>query len=149
MRHARQNKILDIISANEVETQERLVELLKKSGYNATQATISRDIKDLQLVKTPSANGSYRYTVGIPMDQPVSGRLVKIFKETITSVASSGNIIVIKTLPGCAGAAAEAIDTMNVPTIIGTLAGDNTIFVIVNDPASAPGMMSRFSDMMK
>ena len=149
MRHARQSKILDIISTHEVETQEKLVELLKKSGYKVTQATISRDIKDLQLVKIPSAKGGYKYSVGAPQEQSSSGKLVKIFKETITSIAASGNIIVIKTLPGCANAAAEAVDTMNVPYVLGTLAGDNTVFAVINDPSNVPIMVSRLTEMMK
>ncbi len=113
-----------------LKTQERLVSLLKKSGYKITQATISRDIKELQLVKTLSSSGKYKYTVGTSVDQPISDRYVKIFKETIQTVAYSGNIIVIKTLSGCANAACEAIDTLNFPNIIGTIAGDNTLFLL-------------------
>ncbi len=149
MRHSRQSKILDLINTHEVETQEKLVDLLKKSGYKVTQATISRDIKDLQLVKIPSAKGGYKYSVGAPAEQPAAARLVKIFKETIVSIAASGNIIVVKTLPGCANAAAEAIDTMNVPWVIGTLAGDNTVFAVIDDPANVPTMLGRFTEMMK
>ncbi len=82
MRYSRQNKILDLINRYEVETQDKLVELLKKSGYKVTQATISRDIKDLHLIKTLSSNGRYKYTVGLSPDQPVSERFINIFKET-------------------------------------------------------------------
>lgn len=149
MRYSRQNKILDIINSHEVETQDKLVELLKKSGFQVTQATISRDIKELQLIKTLSQTGRYKYTVGASPDQPLSERFVTIFKETIKSVAASGNIIVVKTLSGCAPAAGEAIDTMNFPNVIGSIAGDNTIMLVINDSANVPGLVDRFTEMIK
>ncbi|WP_207302974.1 arginine repressor [Bacilliculturomica massiliensis] len=149
MRYSRQNKILDIISTQEVETQEKLVELLNEAGYKVTQATISRDIKDLQLVKTLSSGGRYKYTAGTGTDQPVSDRFIKIFRETIQSISSAGNIIVIKTLSGCANAAAEAIDTSNLPTVVGSIAGDNTIFLLVDSPENVPPLLTRFNDMIK
>jgi transcriptional regulator of arginine metabolism len=149
MRYSRQNKILDIINTHEVETQERLVALLRKSGYKVTQATISRDIKELQLVKTLSSSGKYKYTVGASVDQPISDRYIKIFKDTIQTVASSGNIIVIRTLTGCANAACEAIDTLNLPNMVGTIAGDNTIFIVVNDPSNVPALVNRFNEMIR
>lgn len=149
MRYSRQNKILDIINTHEVETQERLVALLRKSGYKVTQATISRDIKELQLVKTLSSSGKYKYTVGTSVDQPISDRYIKIFKETIQTVGCSGNIIVVKTLSGCANAAAEAIDTLNLPNVVGSLAGDNTIFIVVNDPSNVPSLVNRLNEMIK
>lgn len=149
MRYSRQNKILDIINSHEVETQERLVSLLKKSGYKVTQATISRDIKELQLVKTLSSSGKYKYTVGASVDQPISDRYVKIFKETIQTVAYSGNIIVVKTLHGCANAACEAIDNLNFPNVVGSIAGDNTIFLVVSNPEKVPPLVNRFNEMIK
>jgi transcriptional regulator of arginine metabolism len=149
MRYSRQSKILDIINSHEVETQEMLVELLKKAGYKATQATISRDIKELQLVKTLAPSGRYKYAVGISQDQPLSDRFITIFKETIKSIDFSGNLIVLKTLSGCANAAAEAIDTMNVPHIIGTIAGDNTILIIADDPSNVSSLVNRFNEMIK
>ena len=149
MRYSRQNKILDIINTHEVETQERLVSLLRKSGYKVTQATISRDIKELQLVKTLSSSGKYKYTVGAGAGQPISDRYIKVFKETIQTVAYSGNIIVIKTLQGCANAACEAIDTLGFPNVVGSLAGDNTIFLVISDPEKVPALVNRFNEMIK
>lgn len=149
MRYSRQNKILDIINSNEVETQERLVTLLKKSGYKVTQATISRDIKELQLVKILSSSGKYKYSVGTNNEQPVTDRFIKIFRDTILTVSSSGNIIVIKTLTGCANAACEAIDSLGVPHILGTIAGDNTIFVVSNEQANVSELVSRFNELIK
>jgi transcriptional regulator of arginine metabolism len=149
MRYSRQNKILDLISTYEIETQDKLVELLKKNGYKVTQATISRDIKDLHLIKTLSSNGRYKYTVGSSPDQPVSERFINIFKETITSVGSSGNLIVVKTLSGCAQAAGEAIDNMNFPNVVGSIAGDNTIMLVINDPANVPTLLNQFNEMIR
>lgn len=149
MRYSRQNKILDLINCNEVETQDKLVTLLKKSGYKVTQATVSRDIKELQLIKTLSPSGKYKYTVGTNNDQPVTERFIKIFRDTILTVAFSGNIIVVKTLTGCANAACEAIDSLNVQNIIGTIAGDSTVFVIVNEPANVSTIVSRFNEIIK
>jgi transcriptional regulator of arginine metabolism len=149
MRYSRQNKILDIINSTEVETQERLVTLLKKSGYKVTQATISRDIKELQLVKILSSSGKYKYSVGSNNDQPVTDRYIKIFRDTILTVAASNNIIVLKTLTGCANAACEAIDSLNMQNIIGTIAGDNTIFVVVNDQANVSMLVSRFNELIR
>ncbi|MDD4565204.1 MAG: arginine repressor [Eubacteriales bacterium] len=149
MRYSRQNKILDIINSHEVETQEILVSLLKKSGYKVTQATISRDIKELQLVKTLSSSGKYKYTVGASADLPISDRYVKIFKETIQTVSYSGNIIVVKTLHGCANAACEAIDNLNFPNVVGSIAGDNTIFLVASNPEKVPALVNRFNEMIK
>ena len=98
MRYSRQNKIIELITNNEIDTQEKLVTMLRECGYEVTQGTISRDIKELQLVKTLSSSGKYKYSVHKSQDLPVSDRFVKIFRETITSIDSSGNIIVVKTL---------------------------------------------------
>lgn len=149
MRYSRQNKILDLIATNEIETQDKLVELLKKSGYQVTQATISRDIKELHLIKALSPSGRYKYAVGTGSDQPVSERFIAIFKETIKSVASSGNLIVVKTLSGCASAVGEAIDNMNFPNVVGSVAGDNTILLVINDPSNVPFLVTKFNEMIK
>lgn len=149
MRYSRQNKILDLISTYEVETQDKLVELLKKSGYQVTQATISRDIKELHLIKTLSPSGRYKYTVGTGPDHPVSERFIAIFKETITGVGSSGNLIVIKTLSGCGPAAGEAIDNMNFPNVVGSIAGDNTIMLVINDPVNVPSLVNKLTEMVR
>ncbi|MFA5634894.1 MAG: arginine repressor [Anaerovoracaceae bacterium] len=149
MRYTRQNKILDIVNSHEVETQDMLVALLKKAGYQATQATVSRDIKELQLIKTLAPSGRYKYAVSTAAEQPPSERFVTIFKETIKAVNSSGNLIVIKTLSGCANAAGEAIDTMNMGHVVGSVAGDNTILLIIDDPANVPDLVKRFHDILK
>ncbi|HZK01764.1 MAG TPA: arginine repressor [Anaerovoracaceae bacterium] len=149
MRYSRQNKILDIINSNEVETQDMLVDLLKKAGYQATQATVSRDIKDLQLIKTLTPSGRYKYTVSSQAEQLPSERFVTIFRETIKAVDYSGNIIVVKTLSGCANAAGEAIDTMNMNHVVGSVAGDNTLLLVIDDPENVPELVRRFNDILK
>jgi transcriptional regulator of arginine metabolism len=149
MRYSRQNKILDLIGACEIDTQEKLAAMLKKSGFKATQATISRDIKELQLVKIMTPSGRYKYAAGAGAAQPVTERFVKIFRETIQTVSSSGNLIVIKTLSGCANAAAEAIDSLDFPNILGSIAGDNTIMLVVNDPLNVPALVTRFNEMIR
>lgn len=148
MRYSRQNKIVEIINQYEVDTQEKLAALLRESGYEVTQATISRDIKELQLVKTLSQSGKYKYSVSTSKELPVTDRFVKIFRETVTSVDSSGNLIIVKTLSGCANAAAEALDTSNMPHIKGSIAGDNTFLLIADDPENVPLILDNFNEML-
>ena len=149
MRHDRQGRIKELIATYDIDTQEKLVELLNADGYRVTQATVSRDIKNLKLVNTLSANGKYKYTVEKTPEQSLSERFIKILKECVLSVKSSGNIIVIQTLSGCANAAAEAIDTSNFPMILGSIAGDNTIFLVVDDPEKTPDLVEQFNNLLK
>lgn len=147
MRYSRQDKILELIEKYEIETQEALAEKLSQNGFNVTQATVSRDIRELQLVKIPTYDGHSKYSVSA--SAAVSdGRFHKIFKNTVSSIASSGNIIVLKTLSGCANAAGEVIDTTGVPGILGTLAGDNTVFVVVDSPEHVPDIVAHFSNIL-
>jgi len=148
MRYSRQNKILELIQNYEVETQEKLASLLKEYGYDVTQATISRDIKELHLVKTLSSSGKYKYSASASMEGPVSERYVSIFRETIKSIDVSQNLIVVKTLIGCANAACEAIDSLGFPHVIGTIAGDNTILLIIDDPANSSSVLKEFNDIL-
>ena len=149
MRYSRQNKIIELINTSEVDTQEKLASMLRENGFEVTQATISRDIKDLQLVKTLSSTGKYKYALNQTKDMPVSDRFVKIFKETITSFAASGNLIVVKTLAGCANAAGEAIDSCGLPHIIGSIAGDNTLLLVADAEANVPIILQEFQDMLQ
>lgn len=147
MRYSRQNKMLELIDEHEIETQEKLCQLLKDAGYDVTQATVSRDIKELQLIKTLSPSGKYKYAQSSG-DGPISDRFVKIFKETIKSVASAGNIIVVKTLSGCGAAAGEAIDSLNFPHVVGSVAGDNTIMIVAESDECVPELMELFNDLL-
>ncbi len=147
MRYSRQNMVLEIIRNNEVDTQEMLCQLLKDAGYEVTQATVSRDIKELQLIKAQSSSGKYKY-VQSKDEGPISNRFVKIFKETIVSVEAAGNIIVIKTLSGCANAAAEAVDSLNLGHIIGSVAGDNTILAVIEDQKFVPELVKKLKELL-
>lgn len=137
MKESRQKLILDAIQKADIETQNQLIDVLREAGVNATQATISRDIKELHLVKELTPWGVYRYVTGAGEVTNHSKRLQTIFKECVTSIASAQNIIVIKTLPGLASAACSAIDSMNIKSLVGTLAGDDTAFLAMNDSSSA------------
>jgi transcriptional regulator of arginine metabolism len=148
MRYSRQNKILELIGEYDIETQEMLSDLLKKSGFDVTQATISRDIKDMNLVKSLTPGGVYKYVVADGVFRATSERYLKIFRETIQTVAHSGNILVIRTLSGCANAACEAIDSLDFEHVLGTVAGDNTLFLVVDDPKNAPALARRFESLL-
>ena len=148
MRYSRQNKILELIANNEIETQDKLASMLKDEGFEVTQATISRDIKELQLIKVLSASGKYKYAVSARQDAPISDRFVKIFRETITSFASAQNLIVIKTLSGCGPAAGEAGDCIGLPHVVGSVAGDNTLLLIIDKEEHVEEILSIFNDML-
>jgi transcriptional regulator of arginine metabolism len=148
MRYSRQNKILELIANHEIETQDKLAAMLKESGFEVTQATISRDIKELQLIKILSSSGKYKYAVGVSSEAPISDRFVKVFRETITSFAAAGNLIVIKTLSGCGPAAGEAIDCIGLPHVIGSVAGDNTLLMVVDKVENVDEILTTFNNML-
>ena len=149
MKTARHAAILEIIEQQPVETQEELAEQLKRRGIVVTQATVSRDIKELRLVKVLSDKDGYRYAVSSKADSDLSTRLIRIFQETVLSMADAYTLIVIKTLSGSAHAANEAVDSLNWPEIVGSLAGDNTFVLIVRKVEEVPTVMERLRDMMK
>ncbi len=138
MKSSRQNKILEIIASKDIETQNQLIDELAAHGVKSTQATLSRDIKELRLVKELTSAGKYRY-VAAGRDEVTDFdlRLKKIFRESVTSYAAAQNIIVIKTMPGLAPAACAALDGMEIDGLIGTLAGDDTAFLAMRDIDSA------------
>ena len=148
MRISRQNKILEIIEKNEIETQDKLVAMLRDVGYDVTQATVSRDIKELQLVKTLSSTGKYKYAATKSDDGPVPTRLHDIYRSTVKSIAKSGNIVLLKCLSGCANAAGEALDSMGLQHVIGSVAGDNTLMLITDDPANSDEVVELLEDML-
>lgn len=138
MKAQRQAKIMEIISTINVETQEQLLQELQAAGFRSTQATISRDIKELRVVKELTTLGTYRYTVSAKeVPTTFSSRINTIFRECVTRYDYAQNIVVIHTLPGLAAAAASAIDAMNMSVIVGTLAGDDTVMVVMRDANSA------------
>lgn len=130
MKNLRQLAIKKIIASRSIETQSELTAILMEEGYNVTQATISRDIKDLMLIKTPDATGKYRYSLPESSNAlPSREKTLKSIRNTIITMTLGGNIGVIKTLPGTASGVAYALDRMDLPEILGTVAGDDTIFV--------------------
>ncbi len=149
MRISRQNKILELIENHEIETQDKLVSMLRDFGYEVTQATISRDIKELQLIKTMSSTGKYKYATSASKEGLMSDRFSNIFRETVKSTAYSGNIVVLKTLAGCGNAAGEALDAIGLPHVIGSVAGDNTILFVIDDPENSKEVVDILNNMLK
>ena len=137
MKTNRQKAVLELISKYEIETQGDLVSRLREMGFKVTQATVSRDIKDLHLVKVQTSEGIYKYAVNFSDDSNATDIRLRIFKDVVRSIEVAGNLAVVKTLTGSANAAAEAIDTMDDDSIVGTIAGDNTIFVALKTAAAA------------
>ena len=138
MKGQRQAKIMEIISNQNIETQEQLQAALLKEGYRCTQATISRDIKEMRIVKELTSLGTYHYTTtGNEITGTFSSRLNTIFRECVVGYDYAQNIIVIRTMPGLAAAAGSAIDAMNLSTVVGSLAGDDTVMVVMRDSNSA------------
>ncbi|WDV47930.1 arginine repressor [Clostridiaceae bacterium M8S5] len=145
----RQGKILELIKKYDIETQEDLAEHLKNIGINVTQATVSRDIKELRLVKVLTKNGKYKYSVTKSNHEGTTDRLINIFKNSIISIEPAGNLIVIKTLPGAAQISASAIDVLNLTEIVGTIAGDDCVFIAVKDIEIVNSVIERFDELIK
>ena len=149
MKRARQAEILNIIQAVDVETQVQLLDELKARGFSATQATISRDIKELRLVKELSGGG-YRYASSERKGLADSdARLRNIFKEGVTSVDRAQNIVVVRTMPGLASAACSALDSMEIPGMVGSLAGDDTGILIMRDNDAAERFNQEVHKLLK
>ena len=150
MKTDRQSMILEIIEKEDVDTQEQLQQCLQEQGVRCTQATISRDIKQLHLIKEPVGQGRYRYTVSSQRNRlNVADKLRTIFRESIISVDFAQNIVVVKTMAGLANAAAAALDGMNVPYMVGTLAGDDTAFLLMRDTESARTFCEEIHEMLR
>lgn len=138
MKPGRQNAILEIISEKDIETQNQLMQELAARGVKSTQATLSRDIKDMRLVKELGPSGNYRYVVAAKTETTdLDMRLKKILRESLVSYDVAQNLLVIRTLPGLASAACSAFDSMEIENLVGTLAGDDTAFLAMRDKESA------------
>ena len=149
MKSQRQAKIMEIISTRNVETQEQLLESLREAGYHSTQATISRDIKELRIVKELTSMGTYRYTTSQgEVTGSFSSRLNTIFRECVTGLDYAQNIVVIHTLPGLASAAGSAIDAMNLSVNLGCLAGDDTVMVVMRDNNAAAAFCGEIKNLV-
>ena len=138
MKPGRQNAILEIIAEKDIETQNQLMQELAARGVKSTQATLSRDIKDMRLVKELGPSGNYRYVVAAKAETTdLDMRLKKILCESLVSYDVAQNLLVIRTLPGLASAACSAFDSMEIENLVGTLAGDDTAFLAMRDKESA------------
>ena len=141
--------ILEIITQENIETQEQLLSRLQERGITSTQATISRDIKQMHLVKEPVGHGVYKYAVsGNRTKLNFAEKLRTIFRESITGVDYAQNIVVLKTMPGLASAACSALDNMNYSMLVGTLAGDDTAFLVMRDTESAAEFCEEIKEML-
>ena len=150
MKTKRQAKIVKIISNTNVETQEQLLKALEEEGFTSTQATISRDIKELRIVKELTSLGTYRYSVSEKDAPPaLTDRLNTIFRECVTSIDYAENIIVIHTLPGLASAAGSALDAMKINVVLGTLAGDDTVMIVMRDSNAAAAFCGEIKSVIR
>ena len=149
MKPKRHAMILKLIAAENIETQEELATLLSAQGFNVTQATVSRDIKELRLIKVLTGEGKYKYATVEKAESDLQERFIRLFGNCVVSITSAGNLIVVKTMAGSAAVAAEAIDSMKWPEIAGSIAGDNTVFVAVREGKSVTDIIKKFQKMMK
>lgn len=148
MKTRRHAKILELITQHEVETQEELQALLRQAGYTVTQATVSRDIKELRLIKTPGAGGGYRYTTAKQGTAHISTKFHSIFAGSVVNVQYAQNIVVVHCLPGMAQAACAAMDSLHWDQVIGTLAGDDTFFCVVTGQQEAEDLVLELKKML-
>ena len=149
MKAKRQALIREIVEAQSIQTQEELAEALREHGMVVTQATVSRDIREMHLLKVLADDGSYRYATMEKGDTGVSDRLIRMLADSVVEMNFANNLIVIRTLPGSAHVAAEAVDNLKWPEVLGTIAGDNTILVIVRANDEVDAVMKRFRSIIK
>jgi transcriptional regulator of arginine metabolism len=148
MKTTRHNKILELINKYPITTQEELIEYLRADGYDVTQSTVSRDIKQLRLTKTLLPDGKYRYQASPSSDKGAKNNFKSLFASSVISIERALNIVVIKTFSGMAQAACAALDMMSFEMVVGTLAGDDTIFVVCKDEKNAELCADTFTDYL-
>ena len=149
MKSQRHARILELVSKYEIETQEDMMTRLLADGFKVTQATVSRDLKELKLTKTLTARGTYRYAVNTARQHTGSVKLNNAMVESIIQVDYSLNNVVIKTYPGLANAVASGVDALNMHSILGCVAGDDTIIIITRDEESSAELSQTLTDLMK
>lgn len=147
-RTGRQLKLIEIINKNEIETQEALAEALRNEGYLVTQATVSRDIKDLGLIKVMTPNKTYKYAQPASTEQKSSGKMLNLFRECVISIDYAGYLIVIKTVSGGANSAATLVDKLNFPEVMGCVAGDDTILVVIKDQQKIVPIVEKLKSLL-
>lgn len=148
MKSRRHDKILELIEAKELETQDELAAELGRNGFQVTQATVSRDIKELKLIKVPSKKGGYKYSTEHKNKSEQEERFHKLFAGAVLSVQAANNLIVIKTIQGSANTVAVVVDSMTDERIIGCVAGDDTVLVVTADNQSVKSVMNQFKKLM-
>ncbi len=149
MKRNRQEKLLELISRYEIDTQDELIDRLRENGFDVTQATISRDIRELKIAKMMTGKGTYRYVLPKQIDVGTGMKLNATLIDSIISVEHACNLVVLKTYPGLANAVAAGIDTMNMQQVLGCVAGDDTIMVATRDAACAGEIADRFRDLIQ
>jgi transcriptional regulator of arginine metabolism len=149
MKNKRQEKIVSLITRYEIETQEELIGMLNKEGFRVTQATVSRDIRELKLVKVTTGHGGYRYMLPPQSDSTANVKFNSALAESIISADFASNIVVVKTYPGLANAVATGIDSLKLTSILGCVAGDDTIIIVVSDIDSARDISERIRHLIK
>ncbi|MDR2940044.1 MAG: arginine repressor [Clostridiales bacterium] len=148
MKIKRQSKIIEIIKNNDIETQEELADKLRAEGFLVTQATVSRDIRELNLSKIATPAGTQKYIILNPSDTTFLDKLYRIFRDAVVSMDYAQNIVVIKTLDGMAMAVAAALDAMGKPEVVGTIAGDDNIFCVLKSEGNAITFIEKLNDIM-
>lgn len=148
MKYSRHSKIFEIIENKDIETQDELALELRSCGFQVTQATVSRDIKEMRLIKVLTKEGRYKYASIREKEGAVNDRFLKIFRNSVTSIDFAGNIIVVKTLVGSASAAAVSIDALNLKQIVGSIAGDDTIFLVVKEAEMVQELLNQFKELL-
>ena len=149
MKYKRHNKIIEIITEYDIDTQDELISRLRESGFDVTQATVSRDLKELKLTKVQTARGTYRYAIGQVRQSVGSVKLNNAMADSITEVKYSLNNVVIKTYPGLAAAVAFAVDTLNMPSILGCVAGDDTVIIVTATESASAELSEKITELMK
>lgn len=148
MKSSRHAAILELIATRSIETQEGLAEALRTVGFQVTQATVSRDIKELRLVKVLTPQGTYQYAQSSAEERKVNDKLLWMLRESMLSAVAAENLIVVKTLSGSANVAAEALDSLGWPELLGTIAGDNTVLLVARSTAEAAAVERQLRDLM-
>ena len=149
MKSERQTAIRGLLRERPIQTQEELAAALRSIGFQVTQATVSRDMKEMHLIKIPSPEGGYQYAAPEREDTGLSERLVRMLRDSMISTEAAGQMIVVKTISGSAGTAAEALDNLQIPGILGSIAGDNTIFLVARDPETAAAAADKITRMTR
>lgn len=149
MKNKRQEKILELIAKYEIETHDDMISRLRDDGYNVTQATISRDMRELKLTKVLTSRGTYKYTVNNSRHHANNVKFNNAVVDSIVSVDYAGNNIVLKTYPGMAQAVASSVDALNVDDILGCVGGDDTIIIVTRDEESSAEISEKIKELIK